>query len=55
MYDVRMKLQWFWNRNFEDLMKTLGEWLGKQESITVVHTDIKFEGDKIYFVMIYRQ
>ena len=51
-----MKIQWFWNRNFEYLMQSVAEWLGKNGSVTVVNTQFSISPDNTvyYWMMIYQ-
>ena len=51
-----MKIQWFWNRDFEYLMTAVGEWLGSNGTVEVVSTDFKClpDASRFYFFIIYR-
>ena len=53
-----MKLAWWWNRNYEDLMGVVGNWVKEQSSIKIAHVDCKFteldaHGNRLFYFMIF--
>ena len=56
-----MKLQWFWNASYEDLMGVVGQWLAGKSSLTVVHLDLRPVADPSsgrttwYWTLIYKE
>ena len=56
-----MKIKWWWNGSYEDLMGELGTWIESKSSIQIQHTDWKYvqaTGENQgywYFLMIYKE
>ena len=49
-----MKLQWFWNKDFEGLMEAVGGFLTEHKDITVVNVQYTVVNNLWYFTMFYK-
>jgi hypothetical protein len=49
-----MKVTWFYQNDFEDLMNALTSWMEKAGTITVVNVDYRNANDGWYCILFYK-